>query len=87
MREQKRYVAKAITVNTKIHTLYLHQYDINDELPFNMTVLTAVYHNNTLKKLTLPHVIGNDEKLVSSEVQKINKQRERQGISALNCYH
>ena len=52
-----------------------------------MAVLTAVYHNNTLMKLTLPHVLGNDERLVSSEVQKINKERTRQGYSTLTCYH
>ena len=52
-----------------------------------MTVLTAVYHNNTLMKLTLPHVYGDDERLVSSEVEKINKERTRQGISTLTYDH
>ena len=51
-----------------------------------MTVLTAVYHNNTLMKLTLPYVYGDDKRLVSSEVEKINKkERTRQGISTLTC--
>ena len=85
--EGAKTLAEAIKVNTNIHTLYLHQYDINDELSFNMAVLTAVYHNNALIKLTLPHVLGDDERLVSSEVQKINKERTRQGYSTLTCYH
>ena len=51
------------------------------------TVLTAVYHNNTLMKLILPYVYGDDQRSVSSEVEKINKERTRQGISTLTCYH
>ena len=78
-------IAEAIKVNTTLHTLYLSQYDINDALSFNMTVLTAVYHNNTLMKLTLPWVHGDDKRLVSSEVEKINKERTRLGISTLTC--
>ena len=85
--EGAKALAEAIKVNTNVHTLYLHQYDINDELSFNMTVLTPMYYNNTLMKLTLPHVVGDDERLVSSEVQKINKERTRQGFSTLTCYH
>ena len=50
-----------------------------------MTVLTAVYHNNALMELTLPWVSGDDKRLVSSEVEKINKERTRQGISTLTC--
>ena len=78
-------IAEAIKVNTTLHTLHLYQGDINDALSFNMTVLTAVYHNNTLMNLTLPYVYGDDSRLVSSEVEKINKERTRQGISTLTC--
>ena len=78
-------IAEAIQVNTTLHTLHLHQSNIRGKLSFNMTVLTAVYHNNTLMKLSLPFVHSNNEKLVSSEVEKINKERTRQGIGTLTC--
>ena len=55
-------------------------------IQYPLTVLTAVYHNNTLMTLTLPHVYGNDERLMS-EVEKINKKRTRQGISTLICLY
>ena len=84
--EGAKTISEAIKVNTTLHTLNLYQLDINDALSFNMTVLTAVYHNNTLMKLTLPYVFGDDDRLVSSEVEKINKERTRQGISTLT-YH
>ena len=83
--EGAKLIAEAIKVNTTLHTLYLWNNGINDTLSFNMTVLTAVYHNNTLMKLTLPWVSGDDKRLVSSEVEKINKERTRQGISTLTC--
>ena len=84
-KEGIKLIAEAIKVNTTLHTLNLYQYSINGALSCNMTVLTAVYHNNTLMKLTLPWVFGDDERLVSSEVEKINKERTRQGISTLTC--
>ena len=77
-------ISEAIQANTTLHTLYLWQYDINDPLSFNMTVLTTAYNNNTLMKLELPWVWGDDDTLVSSEVEKINKERTRQGISTLS---
>ena len=84
--EGAKFIAEAIKVNTTLHTLDLWQQGINDALSFNMTVLTAVYHNNTLMKLTLPRVCYDDNKrLVTSEVEKINKERTRQGISTLTC--
>ena len=52
--EGAKLIAEAIKVNTSLHTLNLWQYKINDALSFNITVLTAVYHNNTLMKLRLP---------------------------------
>ena len=85
--EVAKLIAEAIKVNTTLHTLHFRQYDINDALSFNMTVLTAVYHNNTLMKLSLPCVYGDDERLVSSELEKINKERKRQGISTLTCHY
>ena len=54
--EGAKSIAEAIKVNTTLHTLHLGQFNINDAVSFNMTVLTAVYHNNTLMKLTLPYV-------------------------------
>ena len=83
--EGAKLIAEGIKVNTTLHTLYLSHYNINDRVSFNMLVLTAVYHNNTLMKLTLPRVYDDDERLVRSEVEKINKERTRQGISALTC--
>ena len=79
--EGANMIGEAIKVNTTLHTLYLRQSDINDKLSFNMTVLTAVYHNNTLMELTLPWVFFNER----FEVEKINKERTRQGISTLTC--
>ena len=82
--EGAKKIAEAIKVNTTLHTLDIFQSNISDELSFNITVLTAMYHNNTLMKLKLPLVFGDDERrLVSSEVEKINKERTRQGISIL----
>ena len=74
-------IAEAIKVNTALRTLNLRQSDV---VSF-MSVLTAVYYNNNLMKLTLPRVYGNNERLVRSEVKKINKERTRQGISILTC--
>ena len=83
--EGAKKIAEAIQVNKTLHTLRLYQCDINDALPFNMTILTAVYHNNTLMELSLPRVFDDDKMSVRSEVEKINKERTRQGISTLTC--
>ena len=85
--EGAKRIAKAIKVNTTLHTLVIHQC-VGYPLTFNMTILTAVYHNNTLMKLWLPYVSGDDDdsRLVRSEVEKINKERTREGISTLT-YH
>ena len=82
-----KVIAEAIKVNATLHTLDLYQSNINDAVSFNMSVLTAVYHNNTLMTLELPFVLGNDKRLVSSEVEKINLERTRQGISTLTCHY
>ena len=66
-------------------TLDIYQWYFNDALSFNMTLPTAVYHNNTLMKLRLPFVFGDKARLVSSEVERINEERSRQGISTLTC--
>ena len=83
-KEGAKMIGEAIKVNTTLHTLQLGHNDINNKLSFNMTVLTAVYHNNTLMALKLPWVYD-DRRLMSSEVEKINKERTRQGISTLTC--
>ena len=68
--EGAKKIAEAIQVNTTLHTLYFNLYTINDVLSFNMAVLTAVYYNNTLMKLSLPYVsVGDKRRLVSSEVE------------------
>ena len=85
--EGAKVIAEAIKVNTTLHTLDFYQTYINDAVSFNMSVLTAVYHNNTLMTLSLPRVFGDDDGLVKSEVEKINKERTRQGISTLTCNH
>ena len=85
--EGAKPIAEVIKINTTLHTLNLRRI-INDALSFNMTILTAVYHNNTLMTLRLPVVLVDDDKrLISSEVEKINKERTRQGISTLTCYY
>ena len=85
--EGAKPIAEVIKINTTLHTLSLRHH-INDALSFNMTILTAVYHNNTLMTLRLPYVLVDDDKrLMSSEVEKINKERTRQGISTLTCYY
>ena len=88
--EGAKTISKAIKVNTTLHTLHLYQHYTNDPLFFNMTVLTAVYSNSTLMELKLPweFAIGtcnDDRRLVSSELEKINKERTKQGISTLTC--
>ena len=85
--EGAKKIAEAIKVNTTLHTLGIRPYNINNKLSFNMTVLTAVYHNNTLIELRLPSVYGDDRRIVSTEVEKINKERTRQGISTLTCHY
>ena len=86
--EGAKKIAEAIKVNTTLKILKINDNEIyHDALSLNMTVLTAVYHNNTLMKLSLPctRAYGNDKRLVSSEVEKINKERTRQGIGTLTC--
>ena len=80
-----KLIAEVIKVNTTLDSLYLNQHGINDTISFNMSVLTAVYHNKTLMKLSLPRVYDDDERLVRSEVEKINEERTRQDISSLTC--
>ena len=83
--EGAKKIAEAIKLNTTLHTLDIRQYPISDALSFNMTVLTAVYHSNTLMTLWLPPVYDDDRRLVGSEVRKINNERTRRGISTLTC--
>ena len=78
-----KWIAKAIKVNVTLHTLHLYQ-DFVDELSFNMTILTAVYHNDTLMKLSLPNAYNGEDKEV---IEKINKQRTKRGISAISVDH
>ena len=85
--EGAKFIAEAIKVNTILHTLNICQSNINGAVSFNMSVLTAVYHNNTLMTLTLPYVFNDDGRLVRSEVEKINKERTRQSISILTCIY
>ena len=74
------YIAEAIQVNTTLHTLDLYQCNSYDALSFNRTILNAVHNNNSIIKLRLPYVYGDDERLVSSEVEKIKK-REQDKVS------
>ena len=85
--EGAKRIAEAIKVNTTLHLLHISQRNITDALSFNTTVLTAVYHNNTLMELWLPYVSGDDKRLANSEVEKINKERTRQGVSTLTCHY
>ena len=82
-REAKK-IAETIQVNSTLHTLYLHQSPVTDAqcaLSFNLAVLNGVHLNNTLKKLTLFRLYGKDETLTNSEIEKINRQRTKQGSS------
>ena len=85
--EGAKCIAKAIKENTSLHTLNISQYPLSydDGLSFNMTILTAVHHNTTLMKLTLPYIYGDNKVKITSEVEKINKERTRQDISTLTC--
>jgi len=86
--EGAKKIAEVIQVNKTIHTLNLWQYITNedDQLLFNTTILTAVHHNNTLIKLTLPFLFSDDNKMIiANEVEKINTSRKRKGISTLTC--
>ena len=85
--EGAKTIAEAIKVNTSLHTLNIYHYHLsNDDRPsFNMTILTAVHDNTTLMKLTLPFVYGDNKVKLTSEVEKINKERTRQDISTLTC--
>ena len=84
--EGAKLIAEAIIVNTTLRTLDLQQHDTNDAVCFNMSVLTAMHHNNTLMKLMLPYVHG-DKRSVISVVEKINKERTRRGIQTLTRYY
>ena len=83
--EGAKVIAEAIKVNRTLHTLDLYEHDINDAVSFNMIILTAVYHNNTLMTMKLPFVFDDDDMLVRSEVEKVNNERKRQGIRTLTC--
>jgi len=86
-KEEAKRIAEAIKVNKGLHTLNISDYYLsnNDLLSCNMTLLTAVHHNTTLMKLTLPKQYGSSKVTVTREVEKINKERRRQGISTLTC--
>ena len=84
--EGVKLIAEAIKVNATLHTLNLRSRITKYIVSFNMSMITALYHNNTLMTLTLPYYVFNDDdRLVRSEVEKLNKERTRQGISTLTC--
>ena len=82
--EGAKSISEGIKMNTTIHTLNLHQSSIDNALSFNLTILKAI--NNSVIHLTLPpRANDGDRNLIYNEVQKIHKERERQGIRKLNC--
>ena len=74
-------------------SLYLWQYNINnDALSFNMIVLTAVYRNKMQYSNEIVATIciiyyGDDERLVSIEVEKTKGEQDKLGISTLTCHY
>ena len=79
-------IAEAIKVNTSLNTLSIRQHRVNkDKLSFNMILLTALHHNNSLITLNLPNISVDERVIIASEVEKINKERIRQDISTLTC--
>ena len=89
--EGVKAIANGIQVNTGLQTLSIAlrfgqvPCEHNTLIPFTMPLLIALYHNNTLTRLTPPYKIyGNQaKKIVKSEVNKINAKRSNQQISLL----
>ena len=75
-------LAEAIQVNRGLHTLKLEINDISNEDTemFSMTILHAMYMNKTIMKLNLPRF---NKLNLHKEVDKINKQRDKDGIVRL----
>ena len=79
--------AETIQVNKGLHTLKLASKDISndseDERIFCMTIMHAMYMNNTIMKLKLPGSCMYSENWsnVLEEVDKVNEERHKDGIA------
>ena len=63
-------IAEALAVNKSLHTLDLSSQHANDPVHFTMTLLAAMEHNHTLKRLVLPTSVIKDEAIVKSKLEK-----------------
>ena len=88
--------AEAIQINKGLHTLKLNQIGsiIYDDVSiFNMTILDAMYTNNTIMKLILPNEFPCDQwRYMYFKVEKINRERIKHGVdtfytNAITCWH
>jgi len=74
--------AEALTVNLALHTLTIENGKSNF---FNDAILSAMYDNSTMMKLTLPSTITEEKCCVlRNEVERINMVRRSQEIDMLN---
>ena len=85
--------AEIIQANTGLHTLKLNQLvgnncssiDYKDVITFNMTILSAMHTNKTIKKLNLPLYSHYKEgRRIFNEVNKINEVRITHGIDTFH---
>ena len=88
--KSKTIFAEAIQVNKGLHTLKLASKDISndseDERIFCMTIVNAMYMNNTIMKLKLPRSCMCFENWINvlEEVDKVNKERDNDGIARVH---
>ena len=76
-------IAEAMAVNTSLHTLDLSSQHVNDPIHFTITLLTALEHNDTIMRLVLPTHIDISETQIKVKLDKINKERNTNGIKTL----
>ena len=76
-------IAKAMAVNTGLHTLDLSSQHVNDPIHFTMTLLMALEHNDTITRLVLPTDVDISETQIKVKMDKINKERNTKGRNTL----
>ncbi|XP_065883961.1 protein NLRC3-like [Dysidea avara] len=84
--QASQHLASALRENLSLHTLSFHQYH-RQLFSFDMIILSAIYYNKTLMKMTLPYpCLSFDFCVVQNEVERINMKRRRQEIDTLNVH-
>ena len=76
-------IAKAMAVNTGLHTLDLSSQHVDDPIHFTITLLTALEHNDTIMRLVLPTHVDISETQIKVKLDKINKERNTKGKNTL----